>query len=146
VNAPDAIFVKTRWQRIDFALAHKKWNRPFWPVCVATMVHTGFTSGIIGPYLEHGQVLIKVPVVAGKALGWIGLQGGIIVKEIQLSRLELAFIIATRAMIGAGIALLFADRLGAEQRKAVGATLAIVGLVTTIPAVWAIFGKCDETG
>jgi hypothetical protein len=65
-----------------------------------------------------------------------------IVKDIQLTRPELAFIIATRAMIGAGIALLLADRLSAEQRKAVGAALALAGLVTTIPAVWAIFGKC----
>jgi hypothetical protein len=64
------------------------------------------------------------------------------VKEIQLTRPELAFIIATRAMIGAGIALLLADRLSLEQRKAVGSTLTVVGLVTTIPAVWAIFGKC----
>ena len=65
------------------------------------------------------------------------------VKEIRLTRPELAFIIATRAMIGAGIALLLADRLSVEQRKAVGSTLALVGLVTTIPAVWAIFGKCE---
>ena len=65
------------------------------------------------------------------------------VKQIQLTRPELAFIIVTRAMIGAGIALLLADRLSAEQRKAVGATLATVGLVTTIPAVLAIFGKCE---
>ena len=64
-------------------------------------------------------------------------------KEIQLTRPELAFIIATRAMIGAGIALLLADRLSVEQRKAVGSTLTVVGLVTTIPAVWAIFGKCE---
>ena len=63
-----------------------------------------------------------------------------IVKEIKLTRPELAFIIVTRAFLGAGIALFFADRLG-EKRKAVGATLALVGLVTTIPAVWAIFGK-----
>jgi len=69
-----------------------------------------------------------------------------IAKKIQLSRPELAFIIATRAMISAGIALLVADRLSAGQRKAVGATLALAGLVTTIPAVWAIFGKCSETG
>ena len=41
------------------------------------------------------------------------------------------------------IALLLADRLSAEQRKAVGSTLALVGLVTTIPAAWAIFGKCE---
>jgi hypothetical protein len=65
------------------------------------------------------------------------------VKEIQLSRPELAFIIATRAILGAGIALLLADWLSAEQRKAVRSTLAIVGLVTTIPAVWAVFGKCE---
>jgi hypothetical protein len=65
------------------------------------------------------------------------------VKEIQLSRPELAFIIATRAMLGAGVALLLSDRLTAEQRKAVGATLAIVGLLTTIPAVCAIFGGRD---
>ena len=64
-------------------------------------------------------------------------------KEIQLSRPELAFIIATRATVGAGIALLLADRLSAEQRKAVGSTLVIVGRVTTIPAVWAIFGECE---
>jgi len=38
-------------------------------------------------------------------------------------------------MIGAGIALVIADRLSVEQRKAVGATLALVGLVTTIPAL-----------
>jgi hypothetical protein len=30
-------------------------------------------------------------------------------KEIQLSRPELAFIVITRAFLGAGIALLFAD-------------------------------------
>ena len=65
-------------------------------------------------------------------------------KEIQLSRPELAFIIATRAMLGAGIALFLADRLTVERRKAVGATLAVVGLITTIPAAWAIFGKCDR--
>ena len=61
-------------------------------------------------------------------------------KEIKLTRSELAFIIVTRAFLGAGIALLFSDRLG-EKRKPVGATLALVGLVTTIPAVWAIFCK-----
>jgi hypothetical protein len=66
-------------------------------------------------------------------------------KATQLSRPELAFIIVTRAMLGAGIALLLADRLSAEQRKVVGSTLALVGLVTTIPAIWAIFGKCEQT-
>ena len=64
-------------------------------------------------------------------------------KDIKLTRPELAFVIVTRAFLGAGIALLFADRLSAEKRKTVGTTLALVGLVTTIPAVWAIFGKCE---
>jgi hypothetical protein len=45
-----------------------------------------------------------------------------IVNEIQLSRPELAFIIATRAILGVEIALLLADRLSAEQQKAVGST------------------------
>jgi hypothetical protein len=44
------------------------------------------------------------------------------------------------------IALLLADRLSAEQRKAVGSTLVLVGLVTTIPAFWAVLGKCGEIG
>ena len=65
-------------------------------------------------------------------------------KASRLSRPELAFIISTRAMLGAGIALLLADRLSKEQRKAVGVTLALIGLVTTIPAAWAVFGRCDE--
>jgi hypothetical protein len=46
-------------------------------------------------------------------------------------------------MLGAGIALLLAERLTVEQRKAVGATLTVVGLLTTIPAIWAIFGRCE---
>ncbi|HYY29353.1 MAG TPA: hypothetical protein VE860_15480 [Chthoniobacterales bacterium] len=64
-------------------------------------------------------------------------------KEPHLSFPELAFTVATRAMLGAGIALLFAERLTADQRKAVGATLTVVGLVTTIPAVWALCGRCE---
>jgi hypothetical protein len=68
-----------------------------------------------------------------------------IVRGIELSRPELAFIIATRAILAAGIALLLADRLNAGQRKAVGSTLALVGLVTTIPAAWAVFGSTSKS-
>jgi hypothetical protein len=39
----------------------------------------------------------------------------------------------TRAALGGGAALLLADRLGKEQRKAVGWTLFLIGAVTTIP-------------
>ena len=62
-------------------------------------------------------------------------------KETRLSRPELAFILSTRVMLGAGVALFLADRLSAEQRKTVGATLALVGLITTIPAAWAVLGR-----
>jgi len=62
-----------------------------------------------------------------------------VVRETHLSLPEIAFTASTRVMLGAGIALLLADRLNPEQRKAVGATLALVGLLTTIPIVWAVF-------
>jgi hypothetical protein len=65
------------------------------------------------------------------------------VKEAHLSLPEFAFAVSTRAMFGAGVALLLAERLTAEQRKAIGATLTIVGLLTTIPVIWAVLGKCE---
>ena len=66
-------------------------------------------------------------------------------KEVQLTRPELGFIVVTRAMLGAGIALLLADRLNSDQRKAVGVTLALIGAVTTIPALLAVFAKRERT-
>jgi hypothetical protein len=45
----------------------------------------------------------------------------------------LGLIAGTRAALGAGIALLLADRLSAEQRRAVGWTLTAVGAVSTFP-------------
>ena len=54
-------------------------------------------------------------------------------KNIDVTLPELALIAGTRAMLGAGIALLFADKIPAEQRKAVGWTLTIIGAATTIP-------------
>jgi hypothetical protein len=65
--------------------------------------------------------------------------------NVQLTRPELGFIVITRAALGAGVALLLADRLNPDRRKAVGITLALVGAVTTIPAFWAVFGKCKRS-
>jgi len=45
----------------------------------------------------------------------------------------LALIGGTRAALGAGIALLLADRMTAEQRRAVGWTLTAVGAISTVP-------------
>ena len=39
--------------------------------------------------------------------------------EVHLTRPELGFTVITRAILGAGIALLLADRLNPDQRKAV---------------------------
>ncbi|HEV8378282.1 MAG TPA: hypothetical protein VGP99_05495 [Tepidisphaeraceae bacterium] len=45
----------------------------------------------------------------------------------------LGLIAGTRAALGAGIALLLADRLTPDQRRAVGWTLTAVGVISTIP-------------
>jgi len=62
-------------------------------------------------------------------------------KETTLKIPELALIASTRAMLGAGIALLLADRLDKEQRKAVGWTLFLVGALTTVPLGMLAFSK-----
>ena len=46
---------------------------------------------------------------------------------------EIAIIAGTRAALGAGVALLLADRLNPDQRRAVGWTLFAVGAITTVP-------------
>ena len=50
-----------------------------------------------------------------------------------LSLPELAMIAGTRAILGAGVGLLLADRLNKDQRRAVGWTLLGIGVLTTIP-------------
>ena len=64
--------------------------------------------------------------------------------EVQMTRPELGFIVVTRAILGAGVALLLADRLSRDQRKAVGATLLLIGALTTIPAALALFTKPER--
>jgi len=54
-------------------------------------------------------------------------------KETRLTIPELAVIAGTRAALGGGVGLLLADRLTAEQRKAVGWTLFLAGAISTIP-------------
>jgi hypothetical protein len=48
------------------------------------------------------------------------------------------FVVATRALLGVGIGLLLADRIPAERRRALGATLVAIGAATTIPAAIAV--------
>jgi hypothetical protein len=59
----------------------------------------------------------------------------------ELTLPEIGLIAATRALLGAGIAFLLADKLTAEQRKAVGWTLVGVGALTTIPLALEVLGN-----
>jgi hypothetical protein len=62
-----------------------------------------------------------------------------------LSIPEIGLIAGTRAALGAGLALLLAGRLNADQRRAVGWTLVAVGAITTIPiAVQLIRSQVDS--
>ena len=62
-------------------------------------------------------------------------------RETRISLPELALVAGTRALLGAGIGLLVADRLPEERRKAVGWTLLLVGAVSTVPLALDVLGK-----
>lgn len=62
-------------------------------------------------------------------------------KETRLTLPELSLIAGTRAVLGGGIALLFADRLSEKQRKAAGWALFLTGAVSTIPLVRLVLDK-----
>jgi len=59
-------------------------------------------------------------------------------QSLTLTVPEFMFVVGTRAAFGAGVGLLVADRLDSEQRRSFGAALALLGAVTTIPAVMAV--------
>lgn len=54
-------------------------------------------------------------------------------RETRMTLPQLALIAGTRGALGAGLGLLLADRLSECQRKAVGWTLLLVGVLTTVP-------------
>ncbi|MBT2337523.1 hypothetical protein J7E49_26935 [Variovorax paradoxus] len=54
---------------------------------------------------------------------------------------ELALLAGTRGALGAGVGLLLSDRLSEEQRKNIGWTLVVVGVLTTIPLAAVLFGR-----
>jgi uncharacterized membrane protein YfcA len=57
---------------------------------------------------------------------------------------ELGLIAGTRAALGAGIGLLLANRLGPEQRRAVGWTLVAVGVLSTFPLAAEVVFRDEE--
>jgi hypothetical protein len=54
-------------------------------------------------------------------------------KTTRLTIPELGMIAGTRAALGGGAALLLADRLCKEERRAIGWTLFLIGAISTIP-------------
>jgi hypothetical protein len=65
-------------------------------------------------------------------------------KTVRLSLPEIALLAGTRAALGGGVGLLLGDRLKPEQRQAVGWTLLLVGLLTTIPLALDVLGKRES--
>jgi len=59
---------------------------------------------------------------------------------------EIALIAATRGAIGFGAGLLLASKFKREQRKMLGWTLFVSGIVSTIPIAMRIFGRKQENG
>jgi hypothetical protein len=52
----------------------------------------------------------------------------------------------TRAALGAGLGLLLADRFSEGERRAIGWTLVVVGVATTIPLVAEVLGHMQHEG
>ncbi|HEV3118903.1 MAG TPA: hypothetical protein VGY58_17760, partial [Gemmataceae bacterium] len=49
-------------------------------------------------------------------------------------------------LLGAGLGLLLADRLSAEQRKAVGCALFLIGALSSIPLAFEVLGGSRRSG
>lgn len=62
-------------------------------------------------------------------------------KTSELSLPEVGLIAATRGMLGAGIALLLAEKLNEDQRKFMGWVLFAMGAISTIPLAIDVLGK-----
>jgi hypothetical protein len=62
-------------------------------------------------------------------------------KKAELTLLEIALIAGTRGMLGAGVALLLADKLSKQRRTILGWTLVSIGAISTIPLVIDVFSK-----
>jgi hypothetical protein len=62
-------------------------------------------------------------------------------RERAITLPELGLIAGTRAALGAGIGLLLADRLDPDRRRAVGWTLLLVGVISTVPLAMEVLGK-----
>jgi hypothetical protein len=65
-------------------------------------------------------------------------------KRVNLSLRQFGFVVATRAVLGAGLGLLAGERLSRRPRRRLGAALVTIGVLTTIPAVFLLRRGRDE--
>jgi hypothetical protein len=61
-------------------------------------------------------------------------------KRVDLSLPEFGFIVATRAALGAGVALLATGAISRTARRRLGGALLGIGAATTVPAAMLLFG------
>jgi hypothetical protein len=67
-------------------------------------------------------------------------------KRLNLPAPAFIFLVVTRALLGAGVGLLVSDKLGRKQRRTVGRTLVGIGVLSTLPAILALFrGRRTES-
>ena len=70
-------------------------------------------------------------------------------RSANISLPELGLIGCTRAALGAGLALLFAERLSSSERHVLGWALTAIGVASTIPLAADIMSKshaCHSSG
>ena len=60
---------------------------------------------------------------------------------IELRLPELVLVAGTRGMLGAGVGLLLADKLGEDKRRGIGWALITIGVLTTIPLAMIAFSR-----
>ena len=57
-------------------------------------------------------------------------------RTISVALPQFGFVVATRAMLGAGIALLISDRVPQAHKRTIATALVAIGALSTIPAAW----------
>jgi len=65
-------------------------------------------------------------------------------KKRKVTLPEIALIGFTRGVLGTGIGLLLSSKLKKDQRQAVGWSLVMVGVITTIPLAMNLFSRDEE--
>jgi hypothetical protein len=65
-------------------------------------------------------------------------------KKLNLAPPMVGLIAGTRALIGVGIGLLLSDRLGRRSRTKIGLALLGVGVLSSIPIAFRVFGRQRE--